>query len=52
MYLSYIAFIKSKLGDERDTKSSIDELNSAFNTLLVDIGDFKENTLDSYFTLV
>jgi hypothetical protein len=50
VYISYVASIKSELEDERDNRSSEDKLSSAFNTLLVDIEDFKEH--DSYFTLV
>jgi len=52
VYLSYITSIKGELGNEWDNRSSINKLSSAFNTLLVNIEDSKENTLDSYFTLV
>jgi hypothetical protein len=52
VYISYIAFIKSKLEDELDNRSSKDKLSSTFNTLLVDIEDSKEYYLDSYFTLI
>ena len=38
------------MGDEQDDRSGEDELSSAFNALLADIEDSKEQ--DSYFTLV
>jgi hypothetical protein len=42
VYLSYIASIEGKRGDERDNGSGEDELSTAFNALLVDIEDPKE----------
>jgi len=49
-YLYHVALIKGERGDERGNRSGEDELSSAFNALLVDIEDPKEQ--DSYFTLV
>jgi hypothetical protein len=50
VYLSHVASIKGERGDERDDGSGEDKLSTAFNTLLVDMEDPKEQ--DSYFTLV
>jgi hypothetical protein len=41
-YLSYIASIEGKRGDEWDNGSGEDELSTTFNALLVDIEDPKE----------